>query len=188
MKVEEPVKIGSFILKNRMTFAPTVKFDFAGADGKVQDISVDHYRERAEGGCALICVESNAAKALDQMQQQLAEANALVAQLQASLDKKKAQFIEKQQEVQSIKGEIKQLDQALNRSASEIEAEIEQNKNRYIDCLNEEATIKNDLKHIEQQLIMQQESAEKMTDRSQEMNKELAEITKQLEVITTQLQ
>jgi chromosome segregation protein len=144
--------------------------------------------ERWEGRKQLVKErKSNAAKALEQMQLQLAEANALVAQLQASLDEKKAQFIEKQQEVQSIKGEIKQLDQALNRSASEIEAEIEQNKNRYIDCLNEEATIKNDLKHIEQQLIMQQESAAKMTDRSQEMNKELEEITTQLKFVTTQL-
>ena len=144
--------------------------------------------ERWEGRKQLVKErKSNAAKALEQMQVQLAEANSLVAQLQASLDEKKAQFIEKQKEVQSIKGEIKQLDQALNRSASEIESEIEQYKNRYIDCLNEEATIKNDLKHIEQQLIMQQESAAKMTDRSQEMNKELAQITTQLEQVTTQL-
>ena len=145
--------------------------------------------ERWEGRKQLVKErKSNAAKALEQMQLQLAEANALVAQLQASLGEKKAQFIEKQKEVQAIKGEIKQLDQALNRSASEIEEEIEQYKNRYIDCLNEEATIKNDLKHIEQQLIMQQESAAKMTDRSQEMNKELVEITTQLEFINKQLQ
>ena len=40
--------------------APTVKFDFAGADGKVTEKHIEHYRERAEHGCGLICVEATA--------------------------------------------------------------------------------------------------------------------------------
>ena len=144
--------------------------------------------ERWEGRKQLVKErKSNAAKALDQMQLQLAEANKVVVELQIALSEKKQQFTEKQQEVQAIKVEMKQLDQALNRSASEIEAEIEQSKNRYIDLLNEEATIKNELKHIEQQLKQQQESAAKMTDRSEEMHKELRELTTQLQVISDQL-
>ncbi len=47
-------------LKNRLTMAPTVKFDFAGEDGKVTEKHVQHYKERAEGGCGLICVEATA--------------------------------------------------------------------------------------------------------------------------------
>lgn len=59
-KAETPIKIGKFTLKNRITFAPTVKFDFTDASGKVTPKLVEHYRERAEGGCGLICVEATA--------------------------------------------------------------------------------------------------------------------------------
>ena len=40
--------------------APTVKFDFAGEDGKVTEKHIQHYKERAGGGVGLICVEATA--------------------------------------------------------------------------------------------------------------------------------
>ena len=60
MKATDPIKIGKKIIKNRLAMAPTVKFDYAGPDGKVTQLHVGHYRERAEHGCGLICVEATA--------------------------------------------------------------------------------------------------------------------------------
>ena len=60
MKVTDPITINKTVVKNRITMAPTVKFDYAGDDGKVTQKHIDHYRERAEHGCGLICVEANA--------------------------------------------------------------------------------------------------------------------------------
>ena len=59
-KVNDPIVINQKTVKNRITMAPTVKFDFAGADGMVTEKHIGHYRKRAEGGCGLICVEATA--------------------------------------------------------------------------------------------------------------------------------
>lgn len=59
-KVTDPILINKTTVKNRLTMAPTVKFDYVGADGKVTDKHIEHYRERAKGGCGLICVEATA--------------------------------------------------------------------------------------------------------------------------------
>ncbi len=59
-KVSDPITINKTVVKNRITMAPTVKFDMAGADGKVTPDHVKHYKERAEHGCGLICVEATA--------------------------------------------------------------------------------------------------------------------------------
>lgn len=59
-RVNDPITINKTIIKNRMTMAPTVKFDFAGEDGKVTEKHIQHYKERAEGGIGLICVEATA--------------------------------------------------------------------------------------------------------------------------------
>ena len=58
--VNESIKIGSFTLKNRITFAPTVKFDYTDDSGKANERLAQHYIERAKGGCGLICVEATA--------------------------------------------------------------------------------------------------------------------------------
>ncbi|MCR5674282.1 MAG: NADH:flavin oxidoreductase [Lachnospiraceae bacterium] len=60
MKVTDPIIINRTGVKNRLTMAPTVKFDYAGADGKVTEKHIEHYRERAMHGCGLICVEATA--------------------------------------------------------------------------------------------------------------------------------
>ena len=60
VKPDTPITINHVTLKNRMTYAPTVKFDYAGKDGLVTDRHIDHYRERAEHGIGLICVEATA--------------------------------------------------------------------------------------------------------------------------------
>ena len=60
MRVSDPITIRNKTIKNRLTMAPTVKFDYAGADGKVTDLHIEHYRERAAHGCGLICVEATA--------------------------------------------------------------------------------------------------------------------------------
>ncbi len=59
-KVTDPIIINKTTVKNRLTMAPTVKFDFAGADGKATEKHIEHYRERAAHGCGLICVEATA--------------------------------------------------------------------------------------------------------------------------------
>lgn len=57
---DEPLKINNTVLKNRLTMAPTVKFDYAGEDGMATEKHVLHYRDRAEHGAGLICVEATA--------------------------------------------------------------------------------------------------------------------------------
>lgn len=59
-KVNDAVVINQTKVKNRITFSPTVKFDMAGPDGKVTERHIRHYKERAEGGVGLICVEATA--------------------------------------------------------------------------------------------------------------------------------
>ena len=60
VKADTPIQIGRVTLKNRITFAPTVKFDFTDDSGKANEKLVAHYTERAKGGCGLICVEATA--------------------------------------------------------------------------------------------------------------------------------
>ena len=60
MKVSDPIMIRGKEIKNRLTMAPTVKFDYAGADGMATEKHLEHYRARAEHGCGLICVEATA--------------------------------------------------------------------------------------------------------------------------------
>lgn len=59
-KVSDPILINKTVVKNRLTMAPTVKFDYAGVDGMATEKHVAHYRERAKHGCGLICVEATA--------------------------------------------------------------------------------------------------------------------------------
>ena len=59
-KASDTINIGKYTIKNRMTMAPTVKFDYAGEDGCVTDKHIEHYKKRAEGGVGLICVEATA--------------------------------------------------------------------------------------------------------------------------------
>lgn len=58
-RAAEPIQIGTKTVKNRVTFAPTVKF-WAKEDGLVLDRFVRHYELRAMGGAGLICVEATA--------------------------------------------------------------------------------------------------------------------------------
>ena len=60
MKENTPIRIGSHTLPNRITFAPTVKFDYTDDSGKVTEKHIKHYTNRAKGGCGLICVEATA--------------------------------------------------------------------------------------------------------------------------------
>lgn len=60
MKAAETIKIGKITLKNRITMAPTVKFDYTDGSGLATEKHVEHYRKRAEGGMGLICVEATA--------------------------------------------------------------------------------------------------------------------------------
>ena len=59
-RVNDPITINKTVIRNRLTMAPTVKFDFAGADALVSEKHIQHYKERAEHGCGLICVEATA--------------------------------------------------------------------------------------------------------------------------------
>ena len=60
IRVNDTVRINKTDVKNRLTMAPTVKFDYAGPDGKVTEKHIRHYRERAQHGVGLICVEATA--------------------------------------------------------------------------------------------------------------------------------
>jgi len=53
----QPFEIKSLKLKNRITMAPTF-LGYAGADGMVGDLVLDHYREMAASGAAMIVVEN----------------------------------------------------------------------------------------------------------------------------------
>ena len=57
-KAAEPIRIGTKLVKNRVTFAPTVKFDWTDATGIAIDRFRRHYEARAKGGVGLICVEA----------------------------------------------------------------------------------------------------------------------------------
>jgi len=57
-KVNTPIKIGSITIKNRITYAPTVKFDWTDTSGIPNERFARHYEERAEGGAGLIVVEA----------------------------------------------------------------------------------------------------------------------------------
>ena len=59
-RVDTPIRIGKFSLKNRITYAPTVKFDFTDDSALATQKHIDHYIERAKGGVGLICVEATA--------------------------------------------------------------------------------------------------------------------------------
>ncbi len=58
--VSDTLTIKGHQLKNRLTMAPTVKFGWAGPDGKLSDRHVAHYIERAKHGIGLLCVEATA--------------------------------------------------------------------------------------------------------------------------------
>lgn len=133
--------------------------------------------ERWEGRKALMTEKrTNAEKQLQQLNQTLQQLIAEEEELAQNESEKKSQFEQKQKEVLQLKSEIKQIELSLNSSVVEIEAQIEQSKNKYIDLLNEEATVKNELKHIEQQLTLQEATAERMSDRSNEMEQRLQKI------------
>lgn len=57
-KINTPVKIGTKTVKNRITFAPTVKFDWTDTSGIPTERFVRHYEDRAKAGTGLICVEA----------------------------------------------------------------------------------------------------------------------------------
>lgn len=153
-------------------------------DAQEQLVEASSEVERWEGRKALMQEKRlNAEKQLKQLELSLQQAIDEEAEIKQSEEDKKIQFASKQKEVQQLKTQIKQLELSLNVSVSEIEREIEQSKNKYIDLLNEEATVKNELKHIEQQLTLQQETAERMSGRSEEMVKQLEQvITKKQEL------
>ena len=60
MNARDQISINGKKLKNRITYAPTVKFDYAGPDGLVTEKHIKHYADRAKGGFGLICVEATA--------------------------------------------------------------------------------------------------------------------------------
>lgn len=54
--VKDPIIIRNHVIRNRLTMAPTVKFDYAGEDGMATPKHVEHYRERAAHQCGLFCI------------------------------------------------------------------------------------------------------------------------------------
>lgn len=58
--ISDSIKIGKLILKNRITMAPTVKFDYTDGSAFVTEKHIHHYKLRAAGGIGLICVEATA--------------------------------------------------------------------------------------------------------------------------------
>lgn len=59
-KITDKISIGKFTLKNRITMAPTVKFDYTNDSGIATEKLIQHYTLRAKGGQSLICVEATA--------------------------------------------------------------------------------------------------------------------------------
>ena len=54
-----PFKIKDLVLKNRITMAPTY-LGYANPDGTVSELTLDHYKEMALSGAAMIVVENAA--------------------------------------------------------------------------------------------------------------------------------
>ena len=59
-KASQPIRIGTRTIKNRITFAPAVKFDWTDTNGTAIERFARHYEERAAGGAGLIVVEATA--------------------------------------------------------------------------------------------------------------------------------
>jgi 2,4-dienoyl-CoA reductase-like NADH-dependent reductase (Old Yellow Enzyme family) len=57
-KSNMPVRIGSKTIKNRITYAPTVKFGWTDESGIATDRFARHYEARSAGGTGLIVVEA----------------------------------------------------------------------------------------------------------------------------------
>lgn len=58
-RVGDPIQIGTKTVKNRITFAPTVKFDWSEKDSGIPiDRHAKHYGDIAKYGCGFICVEA----------------------------------------------------------------------------------------------------------------------------------
>ncbi len=57
-KITTPIRIGSKTVKNRITYAPTVKFGWTDTSGIAIDRFARHYEDRAKGGTGLIVVEA----------------------------------------------------------------------------------------------------------------------------------
>ncbi len=62
-KAAAPIQIGTKLVKNRVTFAPTVKFDWTDESGIPTDRFRRHYELRAQGGTGLVCVEATCVEA-----------------------------------------------------------------------------------------------------------------------------
>ncbi len=62
-KIATPIKIGSKVIKNRITYAPTVKFDWTDTSGIANHRFTRHYEDRAKGGTGLIVVEATCVSA-----------------------------------------------------------------------------------------------------------------------------
>ena len=59
MKISNtPIRIGTKTVKNRVTFAPTVKFDWTDRTGIAIERFARHYEARAAGGTGLVVVEA----------------------------------------------------------------------------------------------------------------------------------
>lgn len=58
--IASSITIGKFTVKNRITMAPTVKFDYTDDSALATQKHIDHYTLRANGGQGLICVEATA--------------------------------------------------------------------------------------------------------------------------------
>ena len=60
MEMNESLKIGNVILKNRLAVPPMVCFHWTGDDGMVTEKTLAHYEALAEGGFGLIIAEATA--------------------------------------------------------------------------------------------------------------------------------
>lgn len=56
--VDSALQIRNHMIKNRIAFAPTVKFFWSDPGGKVSARLIRHYEDRAEGGAGIIVVEA----------------------------------------------------------------------------------------------------------------------------------
>ena len=62
-KINMQIEIGSKTVRNRITYAPVVKFGWADTSGIPNPRFARHYEERAEGGAGLIVVEASCVSA-----------------------------------------------------------------------------------------------------------------------------
>ncbi|ANU10527.1 chromosome segregation protein SMC [Planococcus antarcticus DSM 14505] len=163
----------------------SIRKTLAGLDNKIDQaqnalVEASAETEKWQGRKLLMSEKkSNAHRQAQQLQDNLD-----AEQLENNFLKKKhseqlALLEERKAEQQTIRTDIKKLEEQLNRTPADIENEIENCKSVYIDLMNEQATVKNELKNIDLQALQLSESTGRIASQRTDFTEELLKLEKE---------